>query len=883
VGGKLSVNYDDMYGWGAEARVDAENRRWSAELKISFSLLGLDLARRNIIGFNPGRCFRGRDIYVWTVPDEKVSTGWGFAILETGDEAVTARSRKRVQWLRDRSRRLASGRALRLDPDYQRHINLAPAALASREEVPQRARNRELGIMPFGPDHRPTLWVGKSDVWDRRLLVAPEENNVTLREIRQAAFSGQDADFKLRQLTRRTNNWYNAYEYPCPKPVGQIIIALPFDKELCTTTIDVEDGGTGLPDAKKCFVLESAEGGGRVTMRIFVHPDENVIVIDGSTSNMAGREIALTVYRHEDVLRPGQAYRAVWQDSYDYSKDYPQNAPLDAPVAGKEGNVVWVRQDFPGEKTFPDGFCVCLAGSACGGEVASVEVAHMQRNLGTKLFGRRSLQNHYWREWQDVYNKAPGSAATIRIQIKNDGAFTGVFSVVTTRDARSPVKSAVKLVQKMLSRDIEQLRNEYANSKRSDYIAGYDYTGDIPGGCTVGSTIFCDGDSLPWHGDFHFNEVADPQQQAELFVRRRHDEFEPYFQMIEEMMPAAKRYARHVFECPGAVFPISHFPVKMEELVQANLDWDMSMEMSAAVAKPFWLHYLYLHDEDFLRKRAYPVISEVARFYADYLTAGDDGYYHVIPTVSPEHWMLSSGFRLNRDCQAALALIKYHLGAAARAANILGEDRKEALRWKEMADRMAPYPTCRTPRGDLFVDVAGAPPIKGLNITVPLSAVFWGDDIGLDTPGEVQELARRTLDFVIAEDRGHFRETYRQTINRRLGIADGLGTESLLQSYNGIIRIFPAVPENYTGGFENWLAVGAFGVSASIELGGVTSFTIVSNAGERCRVANPWQGSPAEAVEKGSGTVMASGDGRYLEFDTAIGKTYLVRKAHAKR
>ena len=195
---------------------------------------------------------------------------------------------------------------------------------------------------------------------------------------------------------------------------------------------------------------------------------------------------------------------------------------------------------------------------------------------------------------------------------------------------------------------------------------------------------------------------------------------------------------------------------------------------------------------------------------------------------------------------------------------------------------MAPYPTCQTPRGEIFVDVAGAPPIKGLNITVPLTAVFWGDDIGLDSPGEVQELARRTLDFVIAEDRGHFRETYRQTINRRLGIADGLGTESLLQSYNGIIRIFPAVPEDYTGGFENWLAVGAFGVSASMEAGRVTSFAIISNGGEHCRVANPWKGSAAEAVEKGTDTVMASGEGRYLEFDTVGGRTYLVREVHAK-
>ena len=41
-------------------------------------------------------------------------------------------------------------------------------------------------------------------------------------------------------------------------------------------------------------------------------------------------------------------------------------------------------------------------------------------------------------------------------------------------------------------------------------------------------------------------------------------------------------------------------------------------------------------DRDFLRRRGYPMIREAARFYAEYLTLGTDGCYHMIPTVSAE-------------------------------------------------------------------------------------------------------------------------------------------------------------------------------------------------------------------------------------------------------
>jgi len=53
-----------------------------------------------------------------------------------------------------------------------------------------------------------------------------------------------------------------------------------------------------------------------------------------------------------------------------------------------------------------------------------------------------------------------------------------------------------------------------------------------------------------------------------------------------------------------------------------------------------------------------------------------------------------------------------------------------------------------------------------------------------------------------------------------------LSTEALLQSWDGGIRLFPAVPEDFTGSFTNLLAKGGVRVSARMEKGRIVSKTI---------------------------------------------------------
>ena len=58
---------------------------------------------------------------------------------------------------------------------------------------------------------------------------------------------------------------------------------------------------------------------------------------------------------------------------------------------------------------------------------------------------------------------------------------------------------------------------------------------------------------------------------------------------------------------------------------------------SAWYAQHFWEHYLFTQDEDFLRRRAYPVLKEVTQFWEDHLTALPDGTLVTPDGWSPEH------------------------------------------------------------------------------------------------------------------------------------------------------------------------------------------------------------------------------------------------------
>jgi hypothetical protein len=103
--------------------------------------------------------------------------------------------------------------------------------------------------------------------------------------------------------------------------------------------------------------------------------------------------------------------------------------------------------------------------------------------------------------------------------------------------------------------------------------------------------------------------------------------------------------------------------------------------------------------------------------------------------------------------------------------------------------------------------------------------------------------------------------------------------EMMLLSHEGIIRVFRVWPRisHPDASFSRLWADGGFQVSAALSAGEVSQFKIVSRAGQRCTVENPWPGHTA-VVRSGFGRDCGSFAGGRIEFDTAPGESFTIEK-----
>lgn len=125
---------------------------------------------------------------------------------------------------------------------------------------------------------------------------------------------------------------------------------------------------------------------------------------------------------------------------------------------------------------------------------------------------------------------------------------------------------------------------------------------------------------------------------------------EPYFSMVERLAQNGKETARVHYGCRGfthhhnADFWGCTNPVGIgygEECGRdGSVTWSMWPMGGAWLVQEFYRYYEYTRDEDFLRRRAYPVTREAALFLLDWLVERD-GYYVTCPSTSPENRYLT--------------------------------------------------------------------------------------------------------------------------------------------------------------------------------------------------------------------------------------------------
>ena len=220
---------------------------------------------------------------------------------------------------------------------------------------------------------------------------------------------------------------------------------------------------------------------------------------------------------------------------------------------------------------------------------------------------------------------------------------------------------------------------------------------------------------------------------------------QPLFDWAEARIPDGRRLARELYGCRGIYFPGVADATGLGNPDNLCYSWPGA---AGWIAQHLWWHWEYTGDRDFLARRAYPFLKEVAAFYLDYLTKDSQGNYVILPSGSPEngikgragwmHFTISSTIDLEIAREVFTHLVS--------ANEILKVDPDQATRWLEVLEHL-PMPAINE-QGRLLewsepVE-AEDPAHRHLS---PLYGLFPGDRIPASDSPQWMEAARKLLTY----------------------------------------------------------------------------------------------------------------------------------------
>jgi hypothetical protein len=595
---------------------------------------------------------------------------------------------------------------------------------------------------------------------------------------------------------------------------------------------------------------------------------------------------------------------------------------------------------MPAEKTFPEVFEYVLMGVVSTPGGAKLESVEGKTGLGTPA-PNPPMPWDMTGTARPSIAAAPGAAATAILTPGRNGKLDAFVTIVTTMDGSDLLSLAKKRLAEAEAGGFDAVVQEntkwwtdFYDRRESGRIfhgtTGTDCSDDIReiyesytenhgGGTKTDMRQFeCSAryalperDIQEFDSSPCYNEIFTTSR----FVRNWGDSEDMWKQLVWHWMPGAKENARAMFNLPGMLITHGYLPpVKPDKYVHTTITLEFCLGTMAEIVKPAWDEWDYGGDIKVLREECYPLMKEMALFYAAYAKKGDDGFYHVIPCMQEESWGFYPKFARNKDITSSLCMFRWALTRAAEAAELLGVDADLRANWREVAAQIVPYPTWKRPEGLVFAEMPDLEPMHLPGDHFALSGAYpalLADEINLDSPREQREMIIRS---VLTLPTGQTNPTLlvlgvappvqdppppagdesrpsasAGALRRRAATIDA---EMLLNSRGGRIHLFPvtvwdppivdALSKKNEIAFRNFQARGGFLVSACKNTEGVYHVEIESRRDLPCQLMNPWPGKQVTVREAGNAASVPvqvdSKNGECLLFPTHAGRKYLVTR-----
>ena len=358
----------------------------------------------------------------------------------------------------------------------------------------------------------------------------------------------------------------------------------------------------------------------------------------------------------------------------------------------------------------------------------------------------------------------------------------------------------------------------------------------------------------PWKGDFH-NDLNTQLSYWPAYSSNHIDLEEGFIDWLFNNRETFRKYTKTYFEKDGLNVP--GVATLSGEPMGGWIQYSFGPTVSAWLAQHFYLHWRYTMDKGFLAEKAYPWLSEVAKFL--YEISNFD--------LSLIRWTFEKAVALAGELQLKEDSLKWE--------SIFSEwpefktDPQKGLMFAygipyNQSDRHFSHLMAFHPLG--LIDYSKGEADKQIidNTIANLVAVgsgLWcgysyswlGNLYARALNGEKAAEALNIFatcfclpnSFHVNGDQtrsGKSRFTYRPfTLEGNFAFAAGV-QEMLIQSHTGSVRIFPAIPESWKNvSFKNLRTEGAFLVSAERIPGEVTSVKIFSEKGGRFVFINPFK------------------------------------------
>ncbi len=429
---------------------------------------------------------------------------------------------------------------------------------------------------------------------------------------------------------------------------------------------------------------------------------------------------------------------------------------------------------------------------------------------------------------------------------------------------------------------------------------------------------FITDDFFPWAGDYHMNYNYEAPYYC-VFSSNHPELFDGYMAPVNDMAENAKKFAK-LFGCGGYAFPVSFGPKALDVYTQKDckehgiLFLGQKSHAAYACVIPI-MHWFSTYDKEYALENYYDFILNTAAFWEDYLVKEKGKYVikndaaHEIPYYRGEkfRYITHKGQIEAVNAINSLGLVKLLFKAVYDMAKELGLNSEKYDVWQDINENLSDFPTFIKHGKKCFRYSKRGIRWRDDN-TVGLQHIYPASQIGLSSGEKMLKTAKNTY-FIndrrlddngsnsylpagarIGVDPGFLIEGIKQNI-REFGLPNRLFrhhgggiehltmvpatiNEMLMQSHEGIIRLFPCWNKNSSAAFENLRADGAFLVSSELKNEQIVSLKIKSLKGRKCTV----ECSDVTCIvrESDKKEISMRKENNTISFETEAGEVYIL-------